>query len=138
MEQLFKTQFMLVRWQQYISHYCDETMSETDKEILEIELDIVLQINGWLKSFSRVFAIGKTKVPDNLPTIVENTTKDAITFADWKAWREFYDFLRDIGYCLSEDRWIEWLSWYSIIVDWVKKIYPDRVYAQEFLSIKAD
>lgn len=135
MQQLFKSQFMLVRWQQYISHYVswldqdtEDKMTESDREILEIELDIVLQINWWLKSFSRLFSIGKLKVPDHIPTPIENDNMEGITLTDWRAWREFYDILRDIGYPLSEDKWIESVSWYSIITEWIQKIYPDRQY----------
>lgn len=141
MENLLRTQFMLVRWQQSISHYVawlpkeqEDKMTESEKEYLSIELDVVIQINGGLRSFTRWFSIGKVKLPDDYPCWI-GTSREAITLTDWKAWREFYDVLYDMGYYLSEEKSVDTIHGYSIIKKWIQEVFPDRHYYEDYDGI---
>ena len=129
MQHLLKTQFMLVRGQKHISHYVawlskdeEAKMTEQDKTYPAIELDIVIQINGGLKSFTRAFSLGWTK---------DGLWQNAITFTDWKAWREFYDILYELGYYFSSEKNIDVVAWYSIIKKWIWEVYSEYPY-QDF------
>lgn len=121
---------MLVRWQQHISQYVagfskevEAKMTDKDKTYPSIELDVVLQINGWLRSFTRQFQLAWVK---------DGLWRDAVTLTDWKAWREFYDLLYELGYYFSSERNVDVVAWYSVIKKWISEVYYDYPYYEDF------
>ena len=115
---LFKSQFMLVRWQASQFEYIDD--KNRKKIRLLISLDIVLQINGWLRTLTPEY-------------VLYNFEESAIiTFADWQRWTDFYNLMYELGYPMTKWEVHDVVLGSTIIKDWIERLYPNYTYTEDF------
>lgn len=116
---LFKSQFMLVRWQATSFDYENKKGEKQTRHL--ISLDIVLQINWGLRTLNPEYKV--YRFPES----------SEITFADWQRWTEFYSLMAELGYPMHRGEVHEVVLWGTAIMkEWVERLYPNALYKEDF------
>lgn len=116
---LFKSQFMLIRWQATSFDYENKVSDKKTRHL--ISLDIVIQMNGWLRTLTQEYKV--YKFPES----------SEITFADWQRWTEFYSLMHELGYPMYKGEVHEVVLWgSSVMKEWITRLYPNEVYVEDF------